>query len=123
MRSKRHTPDNRFTSALEAVGNLLLPELEALLRGGWSVALGAYTEIEHTAVSQKTGPFYRHFLPWRKSLVSVLAESYRKYFRLALAHPQQIGRDAHEWSWDQLQPAAGVAVERIRDWYILACDG
>jgi hypothetical protein len=53
----------------------------------------------------------------------VLATSYRRYFKLALAHPQEAGRDPHEWAWGQLQPAVGATLEWICDWYILACDG
>ncbi len=83
----------------------------------------AHSEIELALVHQKTAIFYRNFLPLRKNVVLLLVDSYRRYFKLALAHPRQAGRDPNDWVWVQLQPAVGVAVECIRDWYIMACDG
>ncbi len=78
----RHT----LTPALEAIGNLALQELNGIFLAGHEAAQSAHAEIELAPVSRKTGPFYRHFLPWRKDLVSRLADSYRRYFKLALAH-------------------------------------
>jgi len=86
-------------------------------------ALIAHFEIEVAPVNRKTGLFYLYLVPWRQDLVSLLADSYRRYFKLALAHPRQTGRDPHNWACGQLQPAVSVALEWIRDWYILACDG
>jgi len=123
MKGRRVTPRNNFAPAQEAIGNLLLPKLNEIISGGWSAALGAHTEIESVSTSQKSGAFYRHYLPLLKNLVSVLADSYRQYFKLALAHPRQAERDPHQWAWGQLQPVVGAALEWIRDWYILACDG
>ncbi len=115
--------DNRFTLALEAIGNLLLPELDEILRGGWSAALAANSEIKIRPISQRTGSFYRHLVPLLKDLASLLASTYRRYFKLALAHPQQSGPDPHEWALHQLDAPVGVTLEWIRNWYILACDG
>ena len=123
MTARRNAPPNNFTQAQEAIGNLLLPELETILSGGWSAALAAHTEIEVRPVNQRTGPFYRHFLPELKNLISLLAASYRRYFKLALAHPRQAAPDPHAWAWSQLQPFVRLALEWIRNWYILACDG
>ncbi|PYT28872.1 MAG: hypothetical protein DMG58_17560 [Acidobacteria bacterium] len=115
--------DNRFTLALEAIGNLLLPELDEILRDGWSAALAANSEIKIRPISQRTGSFYRHLVPLLKDLASLLASTYRRYFKLALAHPQQSGPDPHEWALHQLGAPVGVTLEWIRNWYILACDG
>jgi DNA-directed RNA polymerase specialized sigma24 family protein len=123
MKDRRGTPRNNFTPALEAIGNLLQQELNETLHGGELAAMSARDEIELRPIPQKTGAFYRHFLPLRKDLVALLADSYRRYFKLALAHPGQAGRDPNDWAWGQLRPAVGAAVEWIRDWYILACDG
>src|SRR5690348_7071101 len=82
MEARGDTPRNNFTSAQEAIGNLLLPELDKIVSGGWSAALSAHTEIESALISQKRGAFYRHFLPLLKDLASLLAGSYRRYFKL-----------------------------------------
>jgi hypothetical protein len=71
----------------------------------------------------KTAAFFRYFIPLRKQMVALLAESYRRYFRLALAHPRQTGADPDQWARSQLQPAVGAALEWIRDGYIMGCDG
>jgi hypothetical protein len=55
--------------------------------------------------------------------VAVLAETYRRCLKLALANPQEIGLNPDEWAWSQIQPAMRVTFEWLRDWYILACDG
>jgi DNA-binding CsgD family transcriptional regulator len=123
MKYGRDTPQNNFVPALEAIGNLLLPELDKIVSGGWSAALSAHTEIEIRPIKLRTGAFYRHFLPLLKDLISLLTRSYRRDFKLALAHPNQTGRDPHEWVSDQLQPAIVASLEWIREWYILACDG
>ena len=83
----------------------------------------AHDEVELALIDRKTAIFYGHLLPLRKNLVSLLADSYRRYFKLALAHPSQAGRDPHQWACAQLGPAVGAALEWIRDWYILACEG
>jgi len=58
-----------------------------------------------------------------KELSSLFGGTYRRYFKLALAHPQRTGRDPHEWALHQLDAFVGVTLEWIHDWYILACDG
>ncbi len=120
---KTKNTDDRFTPALEAIGNLLLTDLEQTLQGGWSAALAANSEIKIRPISQRTGPFHRHLIPLLKDLSSLLSGAYRRYFKLALAHPQQSGPDPHEWALHQLDPAVRATLEWIRDWYILACDG
>jgi hypothetical protein len=123
MREKKDTPNDKFTSALEAINNLLLPELDAIFTGGWSAALAANSEIKIRPISLRTGPFHSHLVPLLKDLAALLAGTYRRYFKLALAHPQQTGRDPHEWALHQLEAAVSVTLEWIRNWYMLACDG
>jgi hypothetical protein len=123
MKGRSDTPHGSLTPALEAIFNLWLEGFAKLKSSGEMAALSAHTEIEHTPVSQKTGPFWRHFLPLRKAMVTLLAETYRRDLKLALAHPRQTGSDPDKWACAQLQPAVGATLEWIHDWYILACDG
>jgi DNA-binding CsgD family transcriptional regulator len=55
--------------------------------------------------------------------VGLLADAYRRFFKLAVANPPESELDPHEWTLAQLQPAVNLTSEWIRDWYILACDG
>jgi hypothetical protein len=123
MKTKNDNPDDRFASALIAINNLLSPELDAILTGGWSAALAANSEINIRPIGQRKGPFDRHLLPLLKDLASLFASTYRRYFKLALAHPQQSGSDPHEWALHQLERAVGMTLEWLRNWYMLACDG
>jgi len=122
MKGSRETLD-KFTSALEAISNLLFSELDQIIRGGWSAALAANSEINIRPISQRSGPFHSHLIPLLKDLSSLLASAYRRYFKLALAHPQQSGPDPHDWALHQLNGAVGVTLDWIHNWYILACDG
>ena len=112
-----------LTLALQAIGNLWQEGFAKLNDSGDMAALIAHDEIELAPINQKSGAFYRHFLPLRKNLVSLLVDGYRRCFKLALAHPREAGRDPHQWAWGQLQRAVSATLEWIRDWYILACDG
>jgi RNA polymerase sigma factor (sigma-70 family) len=123
MKAKNDKPDNKFTSALEAINNLLLPELDQILSGAWSAALAANSEIKIRPINLRTGPFHRHLAPLLKELVSALAGAYRRYFKLALAHPGQVGDDPNGWALAHLQPFVIATIDWIRDWYMLACDG
>jgi hypothetical protein len=123
MKAKKGASHANLTPALNAIGALLLQELNEIFSVSAIEAMRAHDEIELKPISERTGPFYRHLQPLRKDLVSLLAGSYRRYFKLALAHPEQTGGDSHNWAWDQLQPAVGTILEWIRDWYMLACDG
>lgn len=122
MKGSRSIPHS-LTPALEAIGNLLLRDLNQFFSNSWMAGQCAHDEIELASINRKSGVFYRHFLPLRSNLVPLLAGSYRRYFKLALARPREAGRDPHQWAWSQLQPVIGTVQEWIRDWYILACDG
>src|SRR5437660_3657513 len=121
-RTNRNLP-HTFTPALQAVANLALQDLNRIFLGGHMSAMSAHDEIEVAPVNRKPSVFYRHLAPLRKDFVSLLADSYRRYFKLALAHPRQTGRDPDHWASDQLQPDVGSVLEWIHNWYILACDG
>jgi DNA-binding CsgD family transcriptional regulator len=56
-------------------------------------------------------------------MIDLLADTYRKYLRVALAHASDTGGDPERWAWIQLQPAVLAVLEWMRDWYILASDG
>jgi hypothetical protein len=121
-RSDRTTPDT-LTPAVKAINSLLQEEFAKL--DPWASRDGsmAHTEIEHANVAQKPATFYRHFIPLRQRIVVLLGETYRKYFRLALAHPSRTGNDPNTWAQRQLQSDIRSVLEWIRQWYILACEG
>lgn len=123
MKTRGRSSQDRFKPALEAIGNLLVKELTQIVNAGWSHALSAHFDIGLAPISDKSARFYRHFVPLRQNLTSVLVENYRRYFKLALAHPHQTECDPHEWALAQLQEAILGVAEWIRGWYILACDG
>jgi hypothetical protein len=112
-----------FTRALEAICNLTAQGLGEIVHEAVMIALTAHREISATPVNQRSGRFYRHLLPLRNRAVLVLTENYRRYLKLALAHSQQTGGDAHVWAVSQLQLDIDAALEWLRNWYILACDG
>lgn len=112
-----------LTPALKAIGELFEDGFAQLDSWGKTEALMAHGEIERMPVGNKTSPFFRHFLPLRRDMVVLLADSYRRYFKLALAHVSQAGGDSDKWAQAQLWPAVCVVLVWIRDWYILACDG
>ena len=117
------TAPHLFTAALKAIGDLCEDGFAQVHSLSGVEALMAHSAIEQAAVGQKTSPFFRSFVPFRKQMVALLADSYRLYFRLTLAHPNQTGDAPDEWAWTQLQPAVYAALEWMREWYILACEG
>jgi hypothetical protein len=122
MAAKKNSPPKNFTMAREAIGNLLRPKLREFL-SRCIEGLSVHTRIESAPISAKSGIFYSLYVPLLGNLISVLAESFRQYFALALAHPSQTQDEPHVWAWDQLQLAVCASLEWIRDWFMLACDG
>lgn len=123
MKSKNSPPDSSITAAVKAINNLASQELDALFHSGQIDAMLADDEIRLVPIRQKCGVFYRHLVPIRNNLILLLANSYRQYFRVALAHPREVGASPKQWAWNHLRSAIGLTMEWIRDWYVLACDG
>src|SRR5713101_8260793 len=117
MTRKNRTLLHSLTPALKAIGELFEDGFAQLNHLGGTEALMAHGEIERMPVGHKTSPFFRHFLPLRRDMVVLLADSYRRYFKLALAHVSQAGGDSDKWAWGQLRPAVSVALDWIPDWY------
>ena len=112
-----------FTPALTAIGNLLQDGFSRLDSFSGTHALAAHAEIETVPVGRKRATFFRYFFPLHREMVLLLADCYRRCFRIALAHASQTGGDPHTWAQAQLQHAIGTAREWICDWYTLACEG
>jgi hypothetical protein len=123
MKDRKNAPHKNLTPALEAIGNLTLRDLNDIFHSGHMAAITANGEIELAPINRKSGIFYRHFVPLRNNLISLLANSYRRYFKVALAHRREAGASPEQWAWSHLQSAVGLTLEWVRDWYILACDG
>ena len=123
MRSTNPTLLHALTPALKAIGELFEDGFAKLTSRGETEALAAHAEIEQRPIGQRTSSFFRHFLPLRKEMVVLLADSYHRYFKLALAHGSRIGGDPDQWAQEQLRPAVRAVLDWILDWYILACDG
>ena len=79
--TNRTRPDS-VTSALEAIGNLAVQDLNKIHSDGQMAALMAHTEIEHAPVNGKSPAFYRHFGPVRNAFLEALVEIYRRCFKL-----------------------------------------
>jgi hypothetical protein len=86
-------------------------------------ALMVNSQVRQSNIGSKSAAFYQSFLPLRGQMIGVLADTYRRYFKVALAHPSDTGQSAHPWAVMQLQPPLHAAIEWIRDWYVLACEG
>jgi hypothetical protein len=116
-------PNPALTSALDAVANLCDEAFRKLDRSSGLHAISAHSEIKRMSIDQKSSTFYQSFLPLRAEMIALLADSYRRYFKLAIAHPNQTGGDPTTWAWIQLRPALHAALEWMFDWYVFACDG
>jgi hypothetical protein len=123
MKGQTNHPHSALAPALEAISNLWLQERNSFFSNTWMVGLSVHLQIEVVPPAQKSVAFYQHFLPLRQNLVAVLADSYRRYFRVGLANPHIAGPNPHDWAWLQLQSAIYAAANWISDWYTLACSG
>lgn len=122
MPRKSETP-SRLSSAIEATAKLWLQRCCDLMQEGNFEAHIAHSEINSLSIAQRSGRFYGRFVPLLDKLVVLFTDTYRRYFKLALAHPTECGTDAHEWAWTHLQNGVASVFEWIQDWYVLACDG
>jgi hypothetical protein len=123
MTHPNHTLPHTFTPALKAIGKLFEDEFAKNNSWGSTEAIMAHGEIGQSPISQKASAFYRHYFPLRKAMVVILADGYRRYFKLSLAHMSQDDGDADDWAQRQLWPSVCVVLNWLRDWYILACNG
>jgi len=114
---------NTLIAAVIAVCDLLEAGLVEFEDSASRIGLQAHSEIESSPIARKATVFYRHLVPLREHLVGLLADGYRQFFRLAVAHPSKTSTDPHEWAAIQLQPAIDHAVQWLFEWYALACDG
>ena len=112
-----------LAAPLEAVANLCEDEFSKLTSRSEMQALAVSSQVRQANVDGKSAVFYRSLFPLRAKMVSLLADTYRRYFKLPLAHPSESGPDANRWALIQLQPAIHAAIVWISDWYVLACEG
>ena len=122
MRTKRVMPRD-VTPALEAIYQLFSDQFAGLterasMEGSW-----AHAQIEHAPIAKKNITFFRHFIPLRKDVIALLTDTYRRFFKVALAQVSVAGFNPDEWAKMLLQPAVKVVLDWMVDWYILACDG
>jgi hypothetical protein len=123
MKTSTTSGIHAFSLALEAIHGLTAEAYYKLDCAAGTLGLKAHSEIKHAPVTQKSAAFYSSFLPLREQMVTFLADSYRKFLRLGLAHSNRIESVPDQWAWTQLQPALCTALRWICEWYILACEG
>jgi hypothetical protein len=85
MRPKRTQLDN-LTPTLKAIGELFEGGFAQLSHMSSIEGTLAHSEIEQRPAEQKASVFFRHFSPLRKEMIKLLTQSYRRCFKLALAH-------------------------------------
>jgi DNA-directed RNA polymerase specialized sigma24 family protein len=117
------TPNDSFAAAVEAVGNLWTTNFSAFRHSADEAGMMAHGEIERSQIAHKSGCFYRNLAPHFRSVVQLVTDSYRQYFKIALAHPIETGPNPDEWAWYQLRLVFHTSLGWLEDWYILACDG
>jgi hypothetical protein len=123
----RSTPNasasSTFADALEATGNLFNEDFLKLNSSAEIRGLAAHSEIRNVSVASKSAVFFRHYLPLREQMISLLSDTYRRFLKLALANSRQTRVQPEQWASIQMQPAIHAALQWIREWYILACEG
>ncbi len=112
-----------LADAVEAVANLCRDEFSRVYHRSEMAALMVNSQVRQSNIGSKSAAFYQSFLPLRGQMIGVLADTYRRYFKVALAHPSDTGQSAYRWAIMQLQSPLHAAIEWIRDWYVLACEG
>ncbi|GEM_PF-3524319 len=123
MTAQKAKTNPALSSAMDAADSLCEDAFASLDQLSGLHAISAHSALKQRHSQEKSAAFYRSFLPLRAQMITVLANGYRMYFKLALAHRKQIGGDPSSWSWTELLPFVRAALEWMRDWYILACDG
>lgn len=106
-----------------AACNLLEREFAVFQFQGTMAASSAHAQIENLPAPRRAAALYRELARWRRDLVCLLADAYRRYVRLALAHAAGLPHDPAGEAWLWLQPAVQAGVAEMRQWFMLACDG
>ncbi len=111
-----------LTAATEAVANLCEDEFSKLDPRSEMEALRVAPNSGNRILAGRAQSFIDLSSPCAQRWLGCW-RTYRRYFKLALAHPRDTGQDANHWALIQLQPAIHAAIDWIRDWYVLACEG
>lgn len=119
----RKEQSSRLSAAVEATSILWRQRFAEFTQESEGEAHISNAEIEHLPIGQRNGRFYGRFFPLLEKLTALFVDTYRRYFKLALANPQECGADSHEWACNKLLADTGPAFEWIQDWFALACDG
>jgi hypothetical protein len=119
----RKASAGRLTLAVEATQKMFWQRFLELQQQSTVQALAVHSEIEVLAIGSKNARFYGRFLPLLMNSAQIFAEAYRRYFKLALANPQECKPSPDEWACIQLRESMGVAFDWLSNWWVLACDG
>lgn len=79
--------------------------------------------IQNALAERKTREFHTALARCRRPLVALLADAYRRYLKLAVAHQSVLGGEPSESASAWLRPAISAGVAELIQWTVLACDG
>src|SRR5271156_8277 len=119
----RKASASRLTLAVDATHKMYWQRFLEFQQQSTVQALAVHTEIEVLAIGSRNARFYGHFLPLLMNSAQIVAEAFRRYFKLALANPQDCSPGPNEWACNQLQESIGVVFDWLSNWWVLACDG
>jgi hypothetical protein len=119
----RDVSANRLTLAVEATQRIFRQRFLEFQQQSTVQALAVHSEIEVLAIGSRNARFFSRFAPLLVNSAEIVTEAYRRYFKLALANPQECGPDPDEWAWNKLQESVAIAFDWLNNWWVLACDG
>jgi hypothetical protein len=119
----RNVSANRLTLAVEATQRIFRQRFVEFQQQSTVQALAVHSEIEVLAIGSRNARFFSRFTPLLVNSAEIVAEAYRRYFKLALANPEECSPDPDEWAWNKLQESVAIAVDWLNNWWVLACDG
>ena len=119
----RDASASRLTLAVEATQRIFRQRFLEFQQQNTVQALAVHSEIEVLAIGSRNARFYSHFMPLLMNSAQIVAEAYRRYFKLALANSQECSPGPDEWACNQLQESIGVTFDWLSNWWVLACDG
>lgn len=105
-----------------AAARLLERDFLAWQAQAMMAAYGANLEIGNAPEARKARAFYSAFVSCRSGLAALLAEGYRRYIKLALAHAAALKADPAALARVWLEPAIAAGIGELRQWTVLACD-